>query len=349
MVKPIVLPVQGTTLTPYETTIIRKTQPLGFLLFSRNMFAHDKAKKLISELRALVDHCVLVMVDQEGGRVTRFKPPVWQKLPAARLYGTFYEHDPKLGEEFTMLGGQLLAHDMAELGYDVNTVPLLDIDFQSPSDVIGDRAFSRHVDTIIGCAQAMIAGMEKCNILPIIKHIPGHGRALVDSHEKLPIVTTSFVELQESDFVPFRHFRKCAMAMVAHVLYDQIDANHPATLSKTIIYDVIKKTIGFQNLLLSDDLAMSALHGSLTQRAFGALDAGIDVLLLGTTAPGDAEVAALCAALPKADDAVCQQWWALGEMPRTPLTQEQWKQVHTRFSALWTQASHLQDMKTGTA
>src|SRR5471032_3554111 len=270
----------GLTLSDAEADFFRETRPWGFILFGRNIEDPDQVRRLTEALReTLGDGPVPILIDQEGGRVARLKPPHWQeRLPAAR-FGALYGQSQELAREATYLNARLIAHDLAGLGINVNCLPVLDVPAPGAHDIIGDRAFAADPATIITLGRAQIEGLMDGGVLPIMKHIPGHGRAGSDSHLALPRVTASLEELSASDFVTFRSLDQCPMAMTAHVVYESIDPQRPATTSPKVIRDVIRGEIGFDGLLMSDDLSMKALDGPLPVRAKAALFAGCDLVL----------------------------------------------------------------------
>ena len=270
----------GLTLSAEERAFFRDVRPWGFILFGRNIQTPDQVRSLIRALRETVgDASAPVLIDQEGGRVARLKPPHWHvRLPAAR-FGELHDRDPESAREATYLNARLIAHDLAGLGINVDCLPVLDVPVTGAHDIIGDRAFAHDPATVIDLGRAQIEGLVEGGVLPVMKHIPGHGRAGADSHLALPRVDASAEELSASDFVTFRSLDLCPMAMTAHVVFDSIDPQRPATTSPKVIRDVIRGEIGFEGLLLSDDLSMQALDGPLDVRARAALFAGCDVVL----------------------------------------------------------------------
>ena len=220
-----------------------------------------------------------VLIDQEGGRVTRLKPPHWRARPPAARFGELYAQDQERGWDACYLNARLIAHDLAGLGITVDCLPVLDVPVPGAHDVIGDRAFARDPATIIALGKAQIEGLLDGGVLPVMKHIPGHGRAGADSHLALPRVSAGAEELSASDFVTFRSLSECPIAMTAHVVYESIDPQRPATTSPKVIRDVIRGEIGFDGLLMSDDLSMKALDGPLSVRAKQAQFAGCDLVL----------------------------------------------------------------------
>jgi beta-N-acetylhexosaminidase len=270
----------GTTLGDDERAFYRDARPWGFILFARNISDRDQVKRLVAALRETVDdpHAP-VLIDQEGGRVARLRPPQWQARPAAERFALLHNAAPDAAHEAAYINARLIAHDLAELGINVDCVPVLDVPVDGADAVIGDRAYGRDPTVIIELGRATIEGMIEGGVLPVMKHIPGHGRATADTHLELPHVTASREELSASDFVTFRSLSDCPMAMTAHVVYDAIDAQRPATTSPRVVKEIIRGEIGFDGLLMSDDLSMQALSGTLAQRAKASMFAGCDVVL----------------------------------------------------------------------
>jgi len=270
----------GTSLSAEERDFFRGTQPWGFILFARNISDSAQVKALIAQLRETVgDANAPVLIDQEGGRVARLKPPQWKARPPAARFGVLHAANPEAAREATYLNARLIAHDLSELGINVDCLPVLDVPVSGAHDIIGDRAFAADPATIIALGRAQIEGLMDGGVLPVMKHIPGHGRAGADSHLALPRVSASAEELSASDFVTFRSLDQCPIAMTAHVVYESIDPQRPATTSPKVIRDVIRGEIGFEGLLMSDDLSMKALDGPLSVRAKAALFAGCDLAL----------------------------------------------------------------------
>jgi beta-N-acetylhexosaminidase len=270
----------GTTLNDDERAFYRDTQPWGFILFARNIADRDQVKRLVASLRETVgDARAPVLIDQEGGRVARLRPPQWQARPPAQRFALLHNDAPDAAHEAAYINARLIAYDLSELGINVDCVPVLDVPVDGADAVIGDRAYGRDPTVIIELGRATIEGMIEGGVLPVMKHIPGHGRATADTHLELPHVAASREELSATDFVTFRSLSDCPMAMTAHVVYDAIDAQRPATTSPRVIKEVIRGEMGFDGLLMSDDLSMNALSGTLAQRAKAALFAGCDVLL----------------------------------------------------------------------
>jgi len=270
----------GRELGTEERVFFRDTQPWGFILFARNISDHQQVHALVDSLRETVgDARAPVLIDQEGGRVTRLTPPNWRERPAAARFGEVYANSPEVATEAAYLNARLIAADLGELGINVDCLPVLDVPVEGADDVIGDRAFARDPAAIIALGRAVIEGLLEGGVLPVMKHIPGHGRATADSHLALPHVATPAEELSATDFVTFRSLNQCPMAMTAHVVYESIDPQRPATTSPKVIRDVIRGEIGFDGLLMTDDISMGALAGPISARTKAALFAGCDVVL----------------------------------------------------------------------
>ena len=270
----------GLRLSGEERAFFRETQPWGFIVFGRNIADPAQLAALVSELRDTVnDDTAPVLIDQEGGRVARLKPPHWKaRVPAAR-FGDLHAKDPERARKAAYLNARLMAAELTAVGINVDCVPVLDVPVEGADDIIGDRAFSREPSVIIDLGRAVIEGMIEGGVLPVMKHIPGHGRATADSHLALPRVATEAEILSATDFVTFRSLNQCPIAMTAHVVYEDIDPQRPATTSPKVIRDVIRGEIGFDGLLLSDDVSMQALSGPISVRAKAALFAGCDIVL----------------------------------------------------------------------
>jgi beta-N-acetylhexosaminidase len=270
----------GTALSADERAFFRDTDPLGFILFARNIDFPDQARRLTEDLRSCVARAEApVLIDQEGGRVARLRPPHWRKAPSARVLGELYARDADAGLEATQLNSRLLAADVASIGCDVDCVPVLDIGFPETHAVIGDRAYAAQPESVAALGRAAAEGLMAEGVVPVIKHMPGHGRATVDSHESLPRVSVSRETLERTDFLPFKLLSDLPWGMTAHVLYEAIDRNAAMTVSAGGVKDVVRGHIGFDGLLLSDDLSMQALGGTLGERAARALAAGCDIAL----------------------------------------------------------------------
>jgi beta-N-acetylhexosaminidase len=289
--------VAGAALTDAERAFLREAEPWGLIIFARNIGAPDALRRLIGDFRATVGREAPVLVDQEGGRVQRLGPPHWPKYPPAAVYGQLYERDHARGIAAARLGGSLIATDLYGVGIDVDCAPVADLPAPEGDPIIGDRAFGTEPDAVAAMAGAFARGLIEGGVLPVVKHMPGHGRATADSHKKLPVVRTDRTTLEASDFAAFRALADFPMAMTAHLLFTAIDPVAPATASAAIVHEVIRGSIGFAGLLMSDDISMGALTGSLGERTRAALAAGCDLVL---HCNGDmAEMQSVAAAAPR--------------------------------------------------
>lgn len=273
--------IKGTELLSDEIDFFKKVNPLGFILFTRNIENKEQVKKLTADLKKTVSHTsVPILIDQEGGRVQRLLPPIWRQAPNAEIFGKLFL---KKGQETAInavkLNTALIASELTELGINVNCLPVIDVPVLNAHNIIGDRAFSDNPDinTILG--KAVIDSLLEHGIFPIVKHIPGHGRAFVDSHENLPIVDTDVELLEKTDFKPFKELSDSPWAMTAHVVFSKIDKHNPATMSPVVINQTIREYIRFRGFLISDDLSMKALSGSFAEKTIQSLDAGCDAIL----------------------------------------------------------------------
>jgi beta-N-acetylhexosaminidase len=270
----------GTELTDDERLFVDHAEPWGIILFARNIRDAAQVRKLVDEVRALLGRGDMpVLVDQEGGRVQRIKPPLAETHPPPAAYAKLFREDRAAGLDAVRLGARLIAHELRLLHINVDCLPLLDLAIEGAHDIIGDRAYGATPADVAALAKAVCEGLLAGGVLPVVKHIPGHGRALSDSHLELPRVGASMADLQRSDFAPFRMLNDMPLAMTAHVLYTAIDPDRPATLSPSVVQEVIRGFIGFDGVLMSDDLSMKALSGSLGQRAEESFAAGCDIAL----------------------------------------------------------------------
>lgn len=270
----------GLELTPDEDRFFHDTDPLGFILFARNCESREQIRDLTAALRASVGRDdAPILIDQEGGRVRRLKPPTWRAAPAAARFGALAAADPAAAAEAAYLNARLIAAELRDVGVNVDCLPCLDVPAPGGHDIIGDRAFGQDPDLVAALGRAVADGLLAGGVLPVAKHLPGHGRARADSHIELPVVDASSAELDRTDFAPFRALADLPMGMTAHVVYADIDADAPATISPTVVRDVIRGAIGFDGLLMTDDLGMQALAGSYAARATAGLAAGCDVVL----------------------------------------------------------------------
>jgi beta-N-acetylhexosaminidase len=272
--------VSGTELNDAEREFIRVEGPWGFILFKRNIETPQQVALLVQELRKAVGTPdAPVLIDQEGGRVQRLGPPHWPLYPPGALFGALYDIDRSSGLSAARLSARLIAADLGELGIDVDCLPLADVPVAGADAVIGNRAYGTEPEKVAAIARAVTEGLGQGGILPVLKHIPGHGRATADSHFGLPLVNTSQKELERTDFAAFQPLADLPMAMTAHVVFSALDPVHPATTSATIIEQVIRGVIGFQGLLMSDDVSMNALAGTIAERTRAIFSAGCDMVL----------------------------------------------------------------------
>ena len=276
---PAVFGLSGLTLTDDERAFFRDSDPAGYILFGRNIDNREQLRRLTDDLRSLDGRSDLpILIDQEGGRVARMKSPEWPAFPSGAAFDALYERAPASAIEAARLNAMALAAMLSEVGITVDCLPLLDVRQPGASDVIGDRALGSEPMRVAALGRAILNGLQDGGVVGIVKHIPGHGRALLDSHKELPVVTALDRDLQ-TDLAPFAALRDAAMAMTCHVVFTAWDAERPATLSPLIIDSVIRQRIGFHGLLLSDDLDMDALSGNVPSRAVDAIAAGCDIAL----------------------------------------------------------------------
>jgi len=272
--------VSGLELSAFERDFMRSERPWGFILFKRNIDTPTQVSLLVRELRASINDLEApVLIDQEGGRVQRLGPPHWPVYPPGAVFGALYDIDRALGLSAARLSARLIAADLTEAGITVDCLPLADVPVPGADAVIGNRAYGTEPLKVATIARAVTEGLEQGGILPVLKHIPGHGRAAADTHFRLPVVDTPRAELERTDFAAFQPLAGLPMAMTAHVVFSALDPAHPATTSATIIEQVIRGVIGFQGLLMSDDVSMNALAGSIAERTRAIVAAGCDMVL----------------------------------------------------------------------
>jgi beta-N-acetylhexosaminidase len=269
----------GLTISANERAFLREASPWGLIIFKRNVSRPDQVLDLTRSFRDIVGWEAPVLVDQEGGRVQRLGPPLWPAYPPGASYGALYDREPKAGLAAARMAGHLIASDLAALGIDVDCLPLADVPVVGSDGVIGDRAYGLEPGKVAGIAGAIADGLVAGGVLPVLKHLPGHGRAMADSHKALPVVSTDRATLESTDFAAFRPLAGLPLGMTAHVVFSAIDPVAPATTSVTMVREVIRGFIGFQGLLMSDDVSMGALSGSIADRGRAALSAGCDVVL----------------------------------------------------------------------
>jgi beta-N-acetylhexosaminidase len=269
----------GLTVSAAERAFLREAQPWGLILFKRNVDTSNQVADLISAFRDILGRHAPVLIDQEGGRVQRLGPPAWPAYPAGERYGRLYDRDRSVGLAAARLGARLIAADLRALGIDVDCMPIADVPVPGSDAVIGDRAYGTEPDKVAAIAGAVADALLASGVLPVLKHLPGHGRATADSHLRLPVVDIDRDTLERTDFAAFRPLARLPLGMTAHVVFSAIDPVAPATTSVTIVQQVIRGSIGFQGLLMSDDISMGALSGSLAERSRAAVAAGCDVVL----------------------------------------------------------------------
>lgn len=270
----------GATITPEERALFEGERPWGLIVFARNVLSREQLADLTADFRDVVGRPdAPVLVDQEGGRVQRLQPPSWRQLPPANAIGALHPFDPDGASRAAWLKARLIAHDLHEVGIDVDCLPCLDVPVPGAHEVIGERAFSNDPTVVAALGRATVDGLLAGGVLPVMKHIPGHGRADADTHFDLPRVEASLDELERTDFAAFAPLADVPMAMTVHLVLAAVDPDRPATQSQRVIEEVIRERLGFGGLLMTDDLSMQALGGDVAQRALKCLDAGCDVVL----------------------------------------------------------------------
>ena len=304
----------GTTISRHEREFLREAAPWGLILFKRNVSDPSQLRALTADFRAICgrDHAP-VLIDQEGGRVQRLAPPHWSAYPSGAAYDALYRREPALGRAAARLGARLIAADLVALGITVCCLPLADVPIAGADPVIGDRAYGDTPRQVAALASAVADGLRVGGVLPVLKHLPGHGRATTDSHERLPIVDADLRTLEATDFAAFMPLADLPLGMTAHVVYTALDPDLPATTSAVMIGRVIRDWIGFSGALMSDDISMGALSGSVAERARRALSAGCDLILhCNGNLPEMREVASACpplagAALERTEQALARR------------------------------------------
>jgi beta-N-acetylhexosaminidase len=269
----------GPMLTAEEGLFLKDAEPWGVIVFRRNVTEPKVLRRLIDDVRNALGRSAPVLIDQEGGRVQRLGPPHWPAYPPGAAYGALYDLDRAAGLRAAKLGARLIAADLAVLGIDVDCLPIADVPVPGADPIVGDRAYGTEPGKVAAIAGAIAAGLAEGGVLPVLKHIPGHGRATADSHQKLPVVTADRATLDGTDFAAFRPLSGLPLGMTAHVVFTAFDPVAPATTSAIIVREVIRDSIGFRGLLMSDDISMGALSGSLGERTAAALTAGCDMVL----------------------------------------------------------------------
>lgn len=278
VIKPVIYGISGLELTDEEKYFFTKAGPMGFILFARNIRDKNQVKSLVASLKELMSGEVLILIDQEGGRVSRLKGKDWPEYPAAEHFAKIYHDQKEHSKTSCYKNAESIAQDLRELGINVNCAPVLDILTPKTHNIIGERSYGDNAKQVADLANQVCEAFLDNKVYPVIKHIPGHGRGTSDSHLELPVVDATLIELKNSDFIPFAELAHNKFAMTAHILYSTIDNKLPATLSSKVI-DLIRHEIGFKNILMTDDISMKALNGSLSSRSELALKAGCDLIL----------------------------------------------------------------------
>lgn len=276
----MILGSSGPTLTADEVALYKDERPWGFILFARNCIEPAQISDLVASMRDAIGRPdAPVLIDQEGGRVQRIRPPMIERYPSAAVLGELYRQDRDKGLRATWLMSRLHAFDLMKFGINVDCLPVIDVPIEGASNVIGDRAYGFDPKTVAEMGQAAADGLKAGGMLPVIKHMPGHGRGMADSHHELPVVTVSRAELEAHDFLPFVAMKDELMAMSAHIVFTAIDPDEPATISRKVIDEIIRGHIGFDGLLMSDDTSMNALKGTIGERAARIVGGGCDIVL----------------------------------------------------------------------
>lgn len=331
--KPVIFGMKGETLTEGEKALFRDHAPAGFILFRRNCRDKAQVRALTDGLRESAGREVPIFIDQEGGRVARLLPPHWRKPPPAGIFAGVYDEDAEKARELVYLNARLIAAELREVGITGNCAPLADIPIPGSHDIIGDRAFGKTPEQVADLAGVQAKGLMEGGILPVLKHIPGHGRATADSHEELPEVTAPLDVLRETDFIPFKRLANLPYGMTAHIRYTAIDKDRTATLSPTVI-GLIRNEIGFKGLLMTDDLSMKALSGSLASLAEDSLAAGCDLVLHcnGEFAEMKEVAEALGTAKPHIQTAMDAAWSRIAD--KLPSPAQDFADLSSEYSAL---------------
>jgi beta-N-acetylhexosaminidase len=316
MTRAFITGLSGLTITASERAFLREAQPWGLIIFKRNIKAPEQVADLCSSFRDTVGWQAPILVDQEGGRVQRLAPPHWPDYPPGAAYGALYDRDAARGISVARLAGRLIAADLRGAGLDVDCLPLADVPAPGADPVIGDRAYGSEPGKVAAIAAAIAEGLMAGGVLPVVKHLPGHGRAAADSHLKLPVVTADRATLEATDFAAFRPLAGLPLGMTAHVVFSAIDPDAPATTSATMVREVIRGFIGFRGLLMSDDVSMKALSGTIAERSRAAIAAGCDVVL---HCNGDlAEMTQVAGAVPPLAGAAAERAGAALAQRRAP-------------------------------
>ena len=276
---PVIFGIKGHNLSEKEKNFFQISNPLGFILFERNCKNPNQLTNLIKQLKEVTKHKkTMIMIDQEGGRVTRLKKPNWKQYPCAEFFGDKAKKNLKQAKKLVLKNSSAIARELKKLGINMNCAPVLDVKYDFTNKIIGDRAFSLKPDIVSELGKSFCKGHIKEKIIPIIKHIPGHGPSSIDSHKATPKVDIDLISLNKKDFLPFKSLKKESAAMIAHIIYSKID-NNVACCSKKIIKNIIRKKIGFKGLLISDDINMKALKGSIKTKIGKILNSGCEIIL----------------------------------------------------------------------
>jgi beta-N-acetylhexosaminidase len=326
-----IVDVAGERLSADEKAFFRATDPWAFILFGRSCVSPDQMRALTDEMREAVGRDALIFIDQEGGRVQRLKPPVWPQFPTNATYGAMYLTDQDKALDAVWLHHRLIAHELRAVGVDADCAPCLDLRIEGAHSVIGNRAFSSDPDIVAALGRAAIAGLHAGGVASVIKHVPGHGRALADSHHGLPVLDTGLQGLAH-DFAPFAALADAPMAMTAHIVYEALDAENPATLSATVIHDLVRGRFGFDGLLMTDDISMKALTGTSPAKAWAAISAGCDVAMLCNATLEDR--LAFVAACPELSGKGLERAQAAEAVARKPAIEIDIEAAWARFGAL---------------
>lgn len=335
--KAFICGLRGPTLLPNERDFLADVRPWGVILFARNVENIKQIQRLTAGIReALDDESAPILIDQEGGRVQRISPPIAEEMPPGRVYGDLYFQNPLLGTEAATLGAKLIGLGLIACGVNVNTLPILDIPIPDSSDVIGTRAYGADSDTVATLGRAVAEGLEAVGIRPVMKHMPGHGRAMIDSHDEVPIVNTDLEELDRTDFVPFRLLaRRVHFGMTAHIIYSAVDSENPGTVSRAVVDKIIRQRIGFHGTLVTDDISMGALSGTIPERAKAALQAGCDLVLHCNGDLGEmmelAEVVPQVMGAARSRTQLAMKSHAVGELPDRRALTERLNRLLTRL------------------
>ncbi|HYG31323.1 MAG TPA: beta-N-acetylhexosaminidase [Allosphingosinicella sp.] len=328
MTLPAVFGLSGTALTAAERALFRAADPAGYILFARNCADPEQLRALTDDLQALAGRDLLVMIDQEGGRVARLKPPHWPLFPAAAAFARLYAVAPMSAIEAARANAQAMGVVLREAGVTMNCAPVLDLRHDGAHDIIGDRAFGADPMQVAALGRAVLDGLAAAGVAGCVKHVPGHGRAGADSHKERPVIDAPR-EALEADFAPFRSLRAAPAAMVAHVVYASLDPDRPASQSPALV-DLVRGEIGFAGLLLSDDIVMGALEGSAAERACSVVEAGCDLAL--HCSADLAEMEEIAAALPPLADGARER--LEGTLLPAPASPGDWEALAAKRDAL---------------